>query len=55
MSNAAARQDTQAGQARSAGSGAPKKAKLAAFLVTGDVELWPQVGAHLRPSSASGK
>ena len=47
MSNAAARQDTQAGQARSAGSGAPKKAKLAAFLVTGDVELWPQVGAHL--------
>jgi protein TonB len=47
MSNAAARQDTEAGQARSAGSGAPKKAKLAAFLVTGDVELWPQVGAHL--------
>lgn len=47
MSNAAARQDTQAGQARSAGSGAPKKAKLAAFLVTGDVELWPQIGAHL--------
>ena len=47
MSNAAARQDTDAGQARSAGSGAPKKAKLAAFLVTGDVELWPQVGAHL--------
>ena len=47
MSNAAARQDTEAGHARSVGSGAPKKAKLAAFLVTGDVELWPQVGAHL--------
>ena len=47
MSNAAARQDTEAGHARSAASGATKKAKLAAFLVTGDVELWPQVGAHL--------
>jgi protein TonB len=47
MSNAAPRQDTESGHARSAGLGAPKKAKLAAFLVTGDVELWPQVGAHL--------
>jgi TonB family protein len=47
MSKAATRQDTEAGHARSAGPGAPKKAKLAAFLVTGDVELWPQIGAHL--------
>jgi protein TonB len=47
MSNAAASQDTEAGQARSAGPGAPRKAKVAAFLITGDVELWPQIGAHL--------
>jgi TonB family protein len=28
-------------------SPAPKRHKLPAFLVTGDVDLWPQVGAHL--------
>ena len=47
MSKAAARQDTEAGHARTGAPGAAKRAKLAAFLVTGDVELWPQVGVHL--------
>jgi TonB family protein len=46
MSKAAARHDTPA-DAGTATSPAPKRAKIAAFLVTGDVELWPQVGAHL--------
>jgi len=47
MGKAAARQDTGAGDARPATGTALKRAKIAAFLVTGDVELWPQVGAHL--------
>ncbi len=47
MSKAAARHDTEAGHARPAGPGALKKSKIAALLVTADVELWPQVGAHL--------
>jgi periplasmic protein TonB len=47
MSKSAAMQEAAAGAANSAPSAAPKRAKLAAFLVTGDVELWPQIGAHL--------
>src|ERR1700753_1333171 len=30
-----------------AASSVPKKHKLSAFLITGDVDLWPQVGNHL--------
>ena len=47
MSKSAAQQQAAAGAAGSAPSAAPKRAKLAAFLVTGDVDLWPQIGAHL--------
>ena len=47
MSKSAAKQQAAAAAARSAPSAAPKRAKLAAFLVTGDVDLWPQIGAHL--------
>jgi protein TonB len=47
MSKAAARRNTEAGQASAGAPSALKRAKLAAFLVTGDVELWPQVGVHL--------
>ena len=36
-----------AGGRASSAPAAPKRAKLAAFLVTGDVDLWPQIGAHL--------
>jgi len=54
MSKAAARHDTPA-DAGTATSPAPKRAKIAAFLVTGDVELWPQVARIFRPSSIFGK
>ncbi|HEY3849347.1 MAG TPA: TonB family protein [Steroidobacteraceae bacterium] len=47
MTKTAAKQQKAAGAAGSAPSAAPKRAKLAAFLVTGDVDLWPQIGAHL--------
>jgi protein TonB len=47
MSKAAARQDTGNGQAGSATGIAIKRPKLAAYLVSGDVDLWPQVGAQL--------
>jgi protein TonB len=35
------------GAAKAASPAAPKRQKLAAFLVTADVELWPQIGAQL--------
>jgi protein TonB len=47
MSNAAAKSQTGSGAAKGTTPGAPKRAKLAAFLVTGDEGLWPQIGAHL--------
>lgn len=47
MSKSAAQRQAAAGAAGSAPSAASKRAKLAAFLVTGDVDLWPQIGAHL--------
>jgi periplasmic protein TonB len=47
MTNPAARLQTGDGAGKSPAPGAPKRQKLAAFLVTGDVELWPQIGAHL--------
>jgi protein TonB len=47
MTKAATRRETGDGAARSPAPAAPKRAKLAAFLVTGDVELWPQIGAQL--------
>jgi protein TonB len=47
MTKASARQEAGRGVARSPAAAAPKRAKLAAFLVTGDVELWPQIGAQL--------
>ena len=47
MNKAAIGRRARSPQAKRAASPAPKKHKLSAFLVTGDVDLWPQVGAHL--------
>jgi TonB family protein len=47
MTKAAIGQRARSPQAKHAASPTPKKRKLSAFLVTGDVELWPQVGTHL--------
>lgn len=47
MSKAAIRQPMGSGSAEPQRPAVPKRSKLAAFLVTGDAELWPQIGAHL--------
>jgi TonB family protein len=47
MTKAAVGQHARSPARKHAASAAPKKHKLSAFLVTGDVELWPQVGTHL--------
>jgi TonB family protein len=47
MTQAAVGQRARSPAGKHAASPAPKKHKLSAFLVTGDVDLWPQVGAHL--------
>jgi TonB family protein len=47
MTNAAVGQRARSPARKHAASPAPKKQKLSAFLVTGDVDLWPQVGTHL--------
>jgi protein TonB len=47
MSKAAARQEAGIATAVSPSQVSPKRQKLAAFLVTDDAELWPQIGAHL--------
>jgi TonB family protein len=47
MNKAAIGRRARSPEAKHAASPAPKKHKLSAFLVTGDVDLWPQVGTHL--------
>jgi FixJ family two-component response regulator len=47
MTKAAIGQRTGSPAPNAAASPAHKKHKLSAFLVTGDADLWPQVGAHL--------
>jgi hypothetical protein len=47
MTKAAVGQRARSPARKHAASPAPKKQKLSAFLVTGDVDLWPQVGTHL--------
>src|ERR1700739_5051938 len=47
MTQAAVGQRARSPAGKHAASPAPKKHKLSAFLVTGDVDLWPQVGTHL--------
>jgi periplasmic protein TonB len=47
MTKAAPRPQAGDGAAKPPAPAAPKRQKLAAFLVTGDVELWPQIGANL--------
>jgi TonB family protein len=47
MTKAAIGQRAHSPEPKRAASPAPKKHKLSAFLVTGDVDLWPQVGTHL--------
>ncbi len=47
MSGAAARQSAGGGTAASAPSSSPRRAKLAAFLISGDVDLWPEISVHL--------
>jgi TonB family protein len=47
MTKVAVGQHARSPARKHAASPAPKKHKLSAFLVTGDVDLWPQVGAHL--------
>jgi TonB family protein len=47
MTKAAIGQRAHSPQAKHAASPAPKKHKLSAFLLTSDVDLWPQVGTHL--------
>jgi len=47
MTKAAIGQRAHSPQAKHVASPAPKKHKLSAFLVTGDADLWPQVGTHL--------
>jgi protein TonB len=47
MTNPATRPQAGAGAAKPPAPAALKRQKLAAFLVSGDVELWPQIGAHL--------
>jgi protein TonB len=47
MTRASARQQPADAPGISSAPAAPKRQKLAALLVTADVELWPQIGAHL--------
>ncbi|HEX4150771.1 MAG TPA: hypothetical protein VHY75_01035, partial [Steroidobacteraceae bacterium] len=48
MNKAAARQEPDVRTAEVPAPGVPpKRQKLAAFLVTDDIELWPQIGAQL--------
>jgi protein TonB len=47
MSKAVAMQTSGGGTAQSAPPGISKRAKLPAFLITADVELWPEIGSHL--------
>ncbi len=47
MTKAAIGQRARSPAAKPAASPASKKHKLSAFLVTGDADLWPQVGTHL--------
>src|ERR1700722_10625149 len=47
MTKAAIGKRARSPQAKHAASAAPKKHKLSAFLITGDVDLWPKVGTHL--------
>ncbi len=47
MSGSAARQSVAGGTAASAPSSSPRRAKLAAFLITADVDLWPEISVHL--------
>src|SRR3984957_18663866 len=47
MNKAAIGRRARSAEAKHVASPAPKKHKLSAFLITGDVDLWPQVGTRL--------
>jgi hypothetical protein len=47
MTKAAIGQRAHSPEAKHAAAHTPQKHKLSAFLVTADVDLWPQVGTHL--------
>ena len=47
MSNTAAKHTAGSGAPGGSSPAAAKRSKVAAFLVTADEELWPQIGAHL--------
>ena len=53
MTKAAIDADAAAPEAKQPVRPAPKKHKLSAFLVTGDVDLWPQIGTHLTAEAQS--
>jgi len=47
VSRPAIQQPTTTTQSPHASSASPRAQRLYAFLITGDAELWPQIGAHL--------